>query len=74
MTLLVRDHPTWEVGLLLALVIWCFCRFYFFALYAIKKYVDPGYKFSGLWSFASHLRQLRKNNWLGRSAPAFWLG
>ena len=35
----------------LALVIWCFCRFYYFAFYVIERYVDPGYKFSGLGSF-----------------------
>ena len=59
-TLLVLEHPTWQVGLLLALVVWCFCRFYYFAFYVIEKYVDPGHKFSGLWSFAKYLWQSRK--------------
>ena len=58
--LLVLEHPTWKVGLLLALVIWCFCRFYYFAFYVIEKYVDPGYKFSGLWSFACYLMGKRR--------------
>jgi len=58
--LLVLEHPTWKVGLLLALAIWCFCRFYYFAFYVIEKYVDRGYKFSGLWSFAKYLCQSRK--------------
>ena len=53
--LLVLEHPTWKTAGLLALVIWCFCRFYYFAFYVIEKYVDPGYKFSGLWSFACYL-------------------
>lgn len=56
--LLVLENPTWKVALLLALAIWCFCRFYYFAFYVIEKYVDPGYKFSGLWSFVCYL--LRK--------------
>lgn len=59
-TLLVLEHPTWKVGLLLAVVVWCFCRFYYFAFYVIERYVDPGYRFSGLWSFARYLRQRRK--------------
>lgn len=59
-TLLVLEHPTWKVGLLLAVVVWCFCRFYYFAFYVIERYVDPGYQFSGLWSFARYLMQRRK--------------
>ena len=51
-TLLVLDNPSVRTVSLLALTIWCFCRFYYFAFYVIEKYVDPGYKFSGLWSFA----------------------
>jgi hypothetical protein len=53
--LLVLEHPTWKVAALLALAIWCFCRFYYFAFYVIEKYVDPGYRFSGLWSFVCYL-------------------
>lgn len=58
-TLLVLEHPSWKVALLLVLAIWCFCRFYYFAFYVIEKYVDPGYKFSGLWSFACYLVKSR---------------
>ena len=53
--LLVLEHPTWKVALLLALAVWCFGRFYYFAFYVIEKYVDPGYKFSGLLSFTKYL-------------------
>ncbi len=57
-SLLVLEQPTAKVVLLLALAIWCFCRFYYFAFYVLEHYVDPGYRFSGLWSFAVYL--LRK--------------
>ena len=50
--LLLLEAPTFKVAALLALSIWCFCRFYYFAFYVIQHYVDPGYRFSGLWSFA----------------------
>ena len=53
-TLIVLEHPTLRMGVLLAITIWCFCRFYYFAFYVIEKYVDPGYRFSGLWSFACY--------------------
>jgi hypothetical protein len=52
--LLILDNPNWKSVLLLALVIWSFCRFYYFAFYVIKKYVDPNYKFSGLISFVRY--------------------
>ena len=58
--LLVLEHPTLRVGVLLAICIWCFCRFYYFAFYVIEKYVDSQYRFSGLWSFAYYLFR-RKN-------------
>ncbi|HXT13894.1 MAG TPA: hypothetical protein VN873_20255 [Candidatus Angelobacter sp.] len=58
--LLVLENPTVKVGVLLAISIWCFCRFYYFAFYVIEKYVDPGYRFSGLCSFVGYL--LRKKN------------
>ncbi len=54
------SNPTWQTGVLLALVIWSFCRFYYFAFYVIEKYVDSSYKFSGLISFARYLFQRKK--------------
>jgi len=57
--LLILDHPTFKMGLLLALTIWCFCRAYYFAFYVIEHYVDPGYRFSGLSSFARYLFKRR---------------
>ena len=53
--LLVLEHPTLSIAALLAISIWCFCRFYYFAFYVIEHYVDPTYRFSGLWSFVRYL-------------------
>jgi hypothetical protein len=58
--LLILNNPDWKTILLLALAIWSFCRFYYFAFYVIEKYVDPAYKFSGLFSFAKYLLQRRR--------------
>jgi len=52
--LLILEAPTLRVAGLLALAVWCFCRFYYFAFYVIQHYVDPAYRFSGLWSFVSY--------------------
>lgn len=54
-TLIVVGNPTWQTALLLALAIWSFCRFYYFAFYVIEKFVDPTYKFSGLIAFVKYL-------------------
>ena len=54
-TLLVLEAPSLKVVVLLAISLWCFCRFYYFAFYVIEHYVDPAYRFSGLWSFAVYL-------------------
>jgi len=35
--LLILENPSWKVAGLLALAIWCFCRFYYFAFYVIEK-------------------------------------
>ena len=59
--LLMAEHPTIKVAVLLGIAVWCFCRFYYFAFYVIEHYVDPSYKFSGLWSFARYLLARRQN-------------
>ena len=52
---LVIDNPTPRTGVLLAVCVWCLARFYYFCFYVIEHYVDPGYRFGGLWSFARYL-------------------
>lgn len=60
--LILLEHWSWKLAALLALAIWCFCRAYYFAFYVIEHYVDPGYRFAGLWDFLSYLLR-------GRAAP-----
>lgn len=57
---LLGENFTPRNALLLAIAVWSFCRFYYFAFYVIEKYVDPTYRFSSLWSFARY--------WLGKRA------
>ena len=58
--LLVLDNPTPQTALLLAIAVWAFARFNYFAFYVIEHYVDPGYRFAGSWSFARYLLTRRK--------------
>ena len=56
---LLLDNLKWQTAVLLALAIWSFCRFYYFAFYVIEKYVESKYKFSGLIDFAKYLLRRR---------------
>jgi len=58
--LLVLDNPSLKTVALLVLAIWCFCRFYYFAFYVIEHYVDPSFKFSGLFAFFRWMLSRRK--------------
>jgi hypothetical protein len=58
--MVLAERPSVKVALLLAIAIWCFARAYYFAFYVVQHYVDPSYKFSGLWSFARYLLQKRR--------------
>src|SRR5262249_11515732 len=58
--LLILEHPSWKVALLLGIAVWGFARFYYFAFYVIEHYVDPQFKFAGLWSFVVYLCRRRR--------------
>jgi hypothetical protein len=65
--LLLLEHPTLKVGLLLAIAVWSFCRFYYFAFYVIEHYVDSTYRFSGIWDFFGYLLTKKGNHKRDRS-------
>ena len=59
--LLLFDRPNLRTFALLAICVWSFCRFYYFAFYVIEHYVDPSFRFAGLGSFFRYmLRKTRK--------------
>jgi hypothetical protein len=66
--ILLAEHPNVRFAALLALAIWAFARAYYFVFYVIEHYVDPGYKFAGLWSFAQYV--LRRKTAGDRPDPA----
>lgn len=52
--LLLRD-PSVLTAALIALIVWAFARAYYFAFYVIERYIDPAFRFSGLFAFARYL-------------------
>ena len=58
--LLWSQSPTLQNAVLLLMMIWGFCRAYYFAFYVLEKYVDPGFRFAGLGAFLVYLFRSRK--------------
>ena len=52
---LLLDSPRARTALLGATAVWAFCRFYYYAFYVVERYVDPGFRFSGLLSVTRYL-------------------
>lgn len=57
--LLLMEAPTLKVAALLAITVWCFARAYYFAFYVVQRWIDPGYRFSGLFDFLCYLLMKR---------------
>ncbi len=52
--ILLAFSPSLRTAALLAICVWCSCRFYYFALYVIEHYVDSNYCYAGLWAFVRY--------------------
>jgi len=51
LAVLLVESFSWKNVALLGLIIWASARFYYYMFYVIERYVDPTYRFSGLWDF-----------------------
>jgi hypothetical protein len=60
--LILAEHPSLKLAALLGIAVWCFARAYYFAFYVIEHYIDPGYKFAGLWSFVRYVLRKRRGD------------
>ena len=59
---ILTEMPALKVALFLAVAIWSFARAYYFVFYVIQHYVDPNFRFAGLWAFLKYeLRRRAKN-------------
>lgn len=57
---LLAESPTWRTAALVAAAVWASARFYYYAFYVVERYVDPGYRFSGLASLATYRARRRR--------------
>jgi len=58
--MILLEMPSLRVAVLLVIAIWAFARAYYFAFYVIQHYIDPTYRFAGLFSAARFLLTRRK--------------
>ena len=59
--LLWIEKPSIKTALLLALLVWAACRFYYFLFYVLEKYVDPSLQYAGLIGLAAAFRRRRRD-------------
>ncbi len=67
---LLALNPSIENGALIAIALWAFCRWYYFIFYVIEHYVDPSFKFAGLFSFLRYARSQKSMNDGGTSSTS----
>jgi hypothetical protein len=68
-TILLIEHPDLRVLLLVAIIVWAFARFYYFAFYVVEHYVDGEFKFAGLIPFFMYILKSRKTKPDANASP-----
>ena len=59
---LLSDVRSMQDVVLLAVCVWSFCRFYYFAFYVMERYVDSSFRFAGLLALGRHLLRNRSRH------------
>ncbi|MDB4477163.1 hypothetical protein N9018_03050 [Rhodopirellula sp.] len=54
-SLILIQIQRWDIFALLLICLWASCRAYYFTFYVIQHYVDPCFRFSGLFDFTRYL-------------------
>ena len=60
--LLVLETPSLRVAVLLIVLVWSSCRFYYFLFYVLQHYVDPSLRYAGLLAMFNQIRRKRMND------------
>lgn len=58
--LLIAMVADWRAVLLLAVSIWAFARFYYFAFYVLEHYADREFRYSGLLDLVRYLLAMKR--------------
>lgn len=58
--LVLVEAPSVKVAVLLALLVWAACRFYYFLFYVLEHYVDPTMRYAGLLDLVMGMKRRRQ--------------
>jgi len=58
--LILVEAPSVKVAVLLALLVWAACRFYYFLFYVLEHYVDPTMRYAGLLDLVMGMKRRRQ--------------
>ena len=58
--LILLEKPSVTRAVLLALLVWASCRFYYFLFYVLERYVDPTLRYAGMVAMLAALRRRRR--------------
>jgi hypothetical protein len=58
-SLIFIETPSARLAVLLALLVWASCRFYYFLFYVLEHYVDRTMRYAGLFDLLMGMRQRR---------------
>ena len=63
--IILVEMPSIKLAILLTLLVWASCRFYYFLFYVLEHYVDHTMRYAGLFDLLMGMRQrlsrLRRN-------------
>ena len=58
--LILVEMPSMKLAILMTLLVWASCRFYYFLFYVLEQYVDPTMRYAGLFDLLMGMRQRRQ--------------
>ena len=58
--IILTEMPSLRLAVLLSLLVWASCRFYYFLFYVLEQYVDRTMRYSGLFDLLMGMRQRRR--------------
>lgn len=59
--LILFETPSVRLAVLLGLLVWASCRFYYFLFYVLEHYVDPTMRYAGLWDLLMGMKRRRQD-------------
>jgi hypothetical protein len=58
--LILVETPSGRLAVLLALLVWASCRFYYFLFYVLEHYVDSTMRYAGLLDLLTGIKRRRQ--------------